>query len=403
MSPSNPSRPNFTNPFRDCFPNSGPSQTPAAPAIHVRHPSTDTSPLNQAPGPIPPMPSEEEMLRLPPMKRSMSAVEQTIRSMLPRKLSSDNLSDGDMENRPPLSRPPLKRSPSMFEMWKDWRSPKADDVADNFNGAQIPSAKGYADRFLKNPMEFLKDTVILESMPLMKGRETSELWSTEKSKNPLFNPGLIDFQLIPLTVAPEKAIQLTPVLGQAAESTQDGATIKAHWLPWKPGAAMSMTLGKEADVFFTSQLGGCRLHIDMTDPCAPKVVHVAGTRDPDATNPNASSEWKDERAKEELGDAYDTSFRLSLTKGEHPHRYEGEGLNVVGARNPADGKWEFWAQQCDVESLEVKSSWKLEHKELPPVLPEFPPAAHLPIQRKASATVADMATSPAGPHYPTNV
>lgn len=395
MSPSNPGRPTFTNPFRDCLPNSGPSLTPAAPAIHVRHPSTDTARYNPEPLMLPPMPTGEETLRPPPMKRSMSAVEQTIRNMLPRKLSSDNLADGNMENMPPL-----KRSRSMFEIWKDWRTPKADDVTADFNAAQPPSAKAHADRFMNNPSEFLKDTVILESMPLMQEREMSELLTKGKSKNPLFNPGLIDFQLVPLSVAPEKAIQLTPVLGQAAEAAQDGATIKAHWLPWKPGAAMSMTLGKDADIFFTSQMGGCRLHIDMTDPCAPKVVHVAGTSNPAASNPNASSEWKDERAKEELGDAYDTSFRLSLTKGEHPHRYEGEGLNVVGARNPADGKWEFWAQQCDIESLEVKSSWKLEHKVLPPVLPEFPPAAYMPTSRKASATIAEMATSPAGPHYP---
>jgi hypothetical protein len=53
-----------------------------------------------------------------------------------------------------------------------------------------------------------------------------------------------------------------------------GNRIRAYWLPWKSKGAASIQLGDEADYFFTSALGGCRIQIGAGR--RPLVTHIAG-------------------------------------------------------------------------------------------------------------------------------
>lgn len=37
--------------------------------------------------------------------------------------------------------------------------------------------------------------------------------------------------------------------------------IEAYWLPWEPGGAATMKVGRDANFFFTSALAGCRIQV----------------------------------------------------------------------------------------------------------------------------------------------
>jgi len=77
--------------------------------------------------------------------------------------------------------------------------------------------------------------------------------------------------------------------------------ILAWWLPWKSGATMNLKLGKGADYFFTSSLGGCR--VQYSGGPEPVVSHIAGDtggkRD-DGSGPGGSA-WRDAQSAANAG------------------------------------------------------------------------------------------------------
>src|SRR6266481_3390474 len=54
--------------------------------------------------------------------------------------------------------------------------------------------------------------------------------------------------------------------------------IRAYWLPWRAAGESHIQLGNEADYFFTSALGGCRIQIGAGPN--PLVMHISGQLTP---------------------------------------------------------------------------------------------------------------------------
>lgn len=133
--------------------------------------------------------------------------------------------------------------------------------------------------------------------------------------------------------------------------------IPAYWLPWKTKESTTMTLGDEADFFFTSELTNCRFSVIATDPKKPKVAHVAG----DIVSPLKRNEAEIASGFADK-DSAKLARRLSISNSAErkpfrqpvipkKHDYHGQSGKedeysssfVFGRRN-GSGDWEFYAQ-----------------------------------------------------------
>jgi len=106
--------------------------------------------------------------------------------------------------------------------------------------------------------------------------------------------------------------------------------IRAYWLPWAEGETTQLPLGREADFFFTSGLGGCRVQIAGTN-ARPHVLHIAG---------NTGVPWRDEESIRHAG-----TLARSFSQTKHYGGPRGEDCGfVAGYRDTASGEWKFVAQ-----------------------------------------------------------
>ncbi|WP_157658465.1 glycohydrolase toxin TNT-related protein, partial [Burkholderia ubonensis] len=187
--------------------------------------------------------------------------------------------------------------------------------------------------FMNNPEQFLKSNVIVmdEHEQMAEGNV----------------PGIRRFTLIP---AQHNAMLL--------RFQQQGEGIDAYWLPWASHKATTLTLGDEADFFFTSHLTNCRFCVLARDPANPNVAHVAGD-----LNSSAQRDKAERDAGFGVGEDGDLVRRLSISDSRQKrpfgsktvipkkHSYSGQtGLPdshssafVYGHRQ-SDGSWKFDAQ-----------------------------------------------------------
>jgi hypothetical protein len=121
--------------------------------------------------------------------------------------------------------------------------------------------------------------------------------------------------------------------------------IPAWWLPWKSAGTVTQKLGKEANFFFTSSLGGCR--IQYSGGAEPVVSHIAGDAGGvyDDGEGKGGSEW---RAKQgaAVGAHQGMVRTLSATDATSPSLYGQTGLGIFVAYKKS-GSWRFIMQAQD--------------------------------------------------------
>jgi hypothetical protein len=122
--------------------------------------------------------------------------------------------------------------------------------------------------------------------------------------------------------------------------------ISAYWLPWLKNKAVSMTLGTDAEFFFTSEMTNCRFSVLTSDANTPTVAHVAG---------NVSSSKRDQLEK---GKGFPDKKEIEPNKkvrrlsisGSSEHGYKGQRSTYEESSSPfvfgyrAEGVWKFYAQ-----------------------------------------------------------
>ena len=122
---------------------------------------------------------------------------------------------------------------------------------------------------------------------------------------------------------------------------KSGASMKAHWLPWKSGEATSLDVDADAaPLFFTSELTGCRLSAlpDAKNPKKAKVAHLAGNM------PRGG--FDRDRAEQKLfpGDKRNSvdqrTRRMSISS--HDHYTNSTSSFVIGYTTSSG--WKFAAQ-----------------------------------------------------------
>lgn len=140
------------------------------------------------------------------------------------------------------------------------------------------------------------------------------------------------------------------------QSDENAEGFKAYWLPWFESEATTITLGDEANFFFTSELTNCRFCVLDADLKRPTVAHVAGNL--------VSSSQRDLAERGVNFDAPEPvnrlARRLSISQGsdrrpfKQPpqpkiHEYRGQKRGdessafVYGLRD-VSGNWSFRAQ-----------------------------------------------------------
>jgi hypothetical protein len=149
--------------------------------------------------------------------------------------------------------------------------------------------------------------------------------------------------------------------------------IKAYWLPWKSKSTESMELGNQADFFFTSALGGCRIQVAgktvvrcCTAKRIPVVAHISGDF--------SRVEREDKGQKfEQRDDLSGKSRRFSSTQD---YGAQGEDAMAFFVGYKKKGNWSFLGQKHDIDEHTLKYStiglnhalggtlWKAEGEEL---------------------------------------
>jgi hypothetical protein len=131
--------------------------------------------------------------------------------------------------------------------------------------------------------------------------------------------------------------------------------IKAYWLPWQTQMASNMTLGDDADFFFTSELTNCRFSVLDPDPKHPRVAHIAGTLSRPARGAAEARvglvDGGGARVRRlsisEGSDIKANRFRPIEVPKKHDYRGQKGDLSssafVFGYRD-SDGNWNFGAQ-----------------------------------------------------------
>jgi hypothetical protein len=122
-------------------------------------------------------------------------------------------------------------------------------------------------------------------------------------------------------------------------STGKSHRITAYWLAWASKTTTRIELGEEADFFFTSGLGGCRIQV-----AGNVVAHIAG----DSGGSMAKQkEWRDGQALETFGE--ETGRSRAFSSSDH---YGNAGI-FVGYR--VGGIWRFAGQKV----ISDTDKWKV--------------------------------------------
>lgn len=122
--------------------------------------------------------------------------------------------------------------------------------------------------------------------------------------------------------------------------------IPAWWLPWKSAGVVNLKLGKGADFFFTSSLGGCR--IQYSGGAEPVVSHVAGDAGGayDDGEGAGGKAWRDKQGAANAGAHQGMVRTLSSTDPTLPSLYGQTGLGIFVAYKNS-GMWRFIMQAQD--------------------------------------------------------
>lgn len=140
---------------------------------------------------------------------------------------------------------------------------------------------------------------------------------------------------------------------QAGDKEDDKTNrIKAYYLPFSANAIHTMTLGSDADFFFTPTLNGCTFVVG--DGKNPKVAHANFVSDSQAID--------QEKIDAEVNNAFPDGFHKALTKADYKNVAASDKdfskavvkeddvadykVTVVGFRN--NGSWEFYYQRRKV-------------------------------------------------------
>ncbi|KQQ83763.1 hypothetical protein ASF73_17310 [Xanthomonas sp. Leaf131] len=122
---------------------------------------------------------------------------------------------------------------------------------------------------------------------------------------------------------------------------RSGAGMRAHWLPWRSGAATSADIDSSAaPLFFTSELTGCRLTKlqDPQDPRKAKVAHLAGNMPRGVVDRNQAEKTLFPGEKKNTVDS--RARRMSMSGGT-PYTNSTSSF-VIGYATPSG--WKFVAQ-----------------------------------------------------------
>lgn len=129
---------------------------------------------------------------------------------------------------------------------------------------------------------------------------------------------------------------------------KDTNLIRAYWLPWASQRTTQLQLGSEANFFFTSPLGGCRVQVvgttTVTGSRVPVVGHIAG----DHKNSNTDNTWRRNQGAQLVRQHRGIGTRkFSSTQEYGRPREEALGF-FAGYRNEKTGMWTFLGQKWDV-------------------------------------------------------
>lgn len=123
--------------------------------------------------------------------------------------------------------------------------------------------------------------------------------------------------------------------GNAKPVNDDTNLITAYWLPWDSKKTMTMQLGDDAQFFFTSALGGCRIQV-----AGNTVAHVPGNLSP------AERKQEGKSFAEAQGQGA-TSRRFSSTQ-DYGSKDQNEGLAFFTGYKLTDA-WTFLGQKHTVD------------------------------------------------------
>ncbi len=124
--------------------------------------------------------------------------------------------------------------------------------------------------------------------------------------------------------------------------------IPAWWLPWRSAGVVNLKLGKGADFFFTSSLGGCR--IQYSGGAEPVVSHIAGDAggaDDDGSGAGGKA-WRDKQSAANSGAHQGMVRTLSSTDPTSPSLYGQTGAGIFVAYKKS-GSWRFIMQAQDMK------------------------------------------------------
>ena len=212
---------------------------------------------------------------------------------------------------------------------------------------------GLNKKFIEDPESFLREHVIQYHPRLSAGQ-------SQKHANTL-PAGVHDFNLT-RDGAQKGAVLLRPWSERGGRREWFSNKIKAYWLPWEINKTMTIDLAsrvaEEAEIFFTSQLDGCRFEIGQGR--TPVVAHIPakcaggpdlfGSLTPLQAN---ARKWRDAESNRLFG-AQGLRRRFSQSTDYNVSRI----ANIVGKKFVAG--WRFWAQGVDMKETEVNRKMTVE-------------------------------------------
>ena len=218
-------------------------------------------------------------------------------------------------------------------------------------GLKSPYMHGLNKQFVKDPEGFLRRYVIDEKGNLAIGAVLA---------------GVYDFDFVP-----NKDNKKIAELHKVDPDKDAGETlIKAYWLPWGSKKTREIELGDDANYFFTSFLGGCRLQI-VPAGSKVKILHIAGDKGGEKGKEGEGPEgaaWREKQASKKLGPALQRSRAFSSSTPVFKGGYrEYREVCVVGFVTKPEKEstpcWEFWAQAREGSEqtfdVWVDATWKV--------------------------------------------
>lgn len=166
--------------------------------------------------------------------------------------------------------------------------------------------------------------------------------------------GIFPFDIQNRTMGYGNVLEVIGFANRAKDVSWKSRRIEAYWLPWQSRHTVELTIGNDADYFFTSELNGCQFRVARTGPTLLKIVHVAGDSQ-DAAMP-AGSVWRNNQARDHFT-AADYALSRALTSSQllpaapalgrtsydGPHSW----TNVFGFRRwhiIGAATWDIWYQ-----------------------------------------------------------